>query len=154
MSGLSVAKLKRLHAIRPGSPTPLGAMLKYDLLIDAIAFQTGIAASSLRSDRSLAFQAFKQCYGGSPILADIFGIPDLFYIPETPWRPTIPIAIRMFVYERDGFTCVACGVTDQLSLDHIMPYSRGGPDTMENLRCLCRRCNSRKNARTPEECGF
>ncbi len=36
--------------------------------------------------------------------------------------------------------------TGDLSLDHIYPWSLGGPDTVENLRVLCRSCNSRKGA--------
>lgn len=43
--------------------------------------------------------------------------------------------------ERDGHACVFCGATDQLSLDHIVRYRDGGPDTVENLRVLCMPCN-------------
>jgi hypothetical protein len=60
-----------------------------------------------------------------------------------------PIAaeVRSFVYERDGHRCVECLTTDDLTLDHIWPWSRGGSDEPENLRTLCRPCNSRKGAR-------
>ena len=61
-----------------------------------------------------------------------------------PVRPTIPQATRRFVYERDGHQCVTCGSIEDLTLDHIIPYSVGGPDTTENLRTLCRPCNSRR----------
>lgn len=62
-------------------------------------------------------------------------------------RRHISDVLRMAVYERDGFTCLHCGGTENLSLDHIHPYSRGGEDTIENLQTLCRSCNSRKGAR-------
>jgi 5-methylcytosine-specific restriction endonuclease McrA len=62
-------------------------------------------------------------------------------------RPAIPRALRGEVYERDGHACVECGTTQALSLDHIYPFSLGGPDTLDNLRTLCRSCNSRKGAR-------
>jgi 5-methylcytosine-specific restriction endonuclease McrA len=42
--------------------------------------------------------------------------------------------------------CVECGATSELSLDHIYPHSLGGEDTIENLRTLCKPCNSRKGA--------
>lgn len=66
---------------------------------------------------------------------------------RTEYRAKIPAWLREAVYERDGYACVECGATDDLSLDHIHPWSLGGPDTFENLRTLCRPCNSRKGAR-------
>ena len=65
-------------------------------------------------------------------------------------RPHIPTAVRQTVMERDEFTCQECGSNEDLALDHIYPYSLGGADTPENLRVLCRPCNSRKGASVPE----
>jgi hypothetical protein len=62
-------------------------------------------------------------------------------------RAYIPRAVRHLVYERDEYRCVHCGDTEQLSLDHIIPWALGGGDDPENLRTLCRQCNSRKGAR-------
>lgn len=54
---------------------------------------------------------------------------------------------RERIYARDGHQCVECGVTDDLTLDHIHPRARAGGDGDDNLRTLCRPCNSRKGAR-------
>lgn len=62
-------------------------------------------------------------------------------------RAAIPTLVQARVYARDDFTCQKCGATEDLTLDHIKPWSLGGPDTVENLRVLCRPCNSRKGAR-------
>ena len=62
-------------------------------------------------------------------------------------RAYIPDRLRQAVYNRDGRRCLRCGTTNDLSLDHIHPWSLGGRDTFENLQTLCRRCNSRKGAR-------
>lgn len=62
-------------------------------------------------------------------------------------RAPIPKETRDEVYARDGYACVKCGATDDLTLDHIHPWSLGGPDTADNLRVLCRSCNSRKSNR-------
>jgi 5-methylcytosine-specific restriction endonuclease McrA len=51
------------------------------------------------------------------------------------------------VFARDGHTCVHCGTSEQLTVDHVWPHSRGGSDDMENLQTLCHSCNSKKGAR-------
>ena len=61
-------------------------------------------------------------------------------------RPEIPAQVRRAVFARDGRACVECFSADDLTLDHIFPWSLGGPDSAENLRVLCRPCNSSKGA--------
>ncbi len=51
------------------------------------------------------------------------------------------------VFERDAYRCVTCGDHMDLCCDHIIPESKGGPTTFENLQAMCRPCNSRKGAR-------
>ena len=63
---------------------------------------------------------------------------------QMPW---ISRQTRRRIYVRDGHACVECGATDDLTLDHTHPRSRGGGHGDENLRTLCRSCNSRKGAR-------
>lgn len=60
-------------------------------------------------------------------------------------RAAIPARRREAIYERDGYQCVWCGQTENLSLDHIVPVSKGGGDERSNLQTLCRSCNSRKH---------
>jgi hypothetical protein len=62
-------------------------------------------------------------------------------------RAPITTEVRQHVYERDGFSCVECASREDLTLDHIWPWSRGGTDEPSNLRALCRSCNSRKGAK-------
>lgn len=73
--------------------------------------------------------------------------PNTVYVGGSTGRPHIPTRIRRAVMERDGRRCKECASPDDLSLDHIIPFSLGGPDTEENLRVLCRPCNSRKGNR-------
>ncbi len=61
---------------------------------------------------------------------------------------------RRNVFARDGHQCQYCGRTppsQQLSMDHVLPRSRGGETNWENVVCCCLRCNSRKGGRTPQE---
>ncbi len=62
-------------------------------------------------------------------------------------RESIAEPLRQKIYMRDGFICCDCGTSDDLTLDHIYPWSLGGSDSETNLRTLCRSCNSRKGAR-------
>jgi hypothetical protein len=54
----------------------------------------------------------------------------------------IPKQIRLKILARDGNKCVQCGETNDLTIDHIIPKSCGGDHSEENLRTLCRPCNS------------
>ena len=58
---------------------------------------------------------------------------------------------RKNVMRRDRFRCQYCGSREKLTVDHVMPKSRGGKDTWENLVTACTPCNNRKGSRTPEE---
>jgi len=61
---------------------------------------------------------------------------------------------RHTVLARDGHRCQYCGrrmPTSQLSMDHVIPRSRGGQTTWDNVVCACLGCNVRKGGRTPKE---
>ena len=57
---------------------------------------------------------------------------------------------KMLVEDR-GCSCIYCGSTDSLEWDHIIPLSRGGPDTPDNLVRACASCNRSKGAKTISE---
>ncbi len=62
---------------------------------------------------------------------------------------------RKNILVRDSFQCQYCGKTDlPLTIDHIVPRSRCGEDSWENLITACPRCNSKKGNRTPREAGM
>ena len=58
---------------------------------------------------------------------------------------------RRNVLRRDSHRCQYCGSKDRLTLDHVVPKSRGGPDAWDNLVAACVPCNNRKGNKTPEE---
>jgi 5-methylcytosine-specific restriction endonuclease McrA len=64
---------------------------------------------------------------------------------------------RRNVFLRDENRCQYCSgkfSTNDLSLDHVIPRSRGGKTTWENIVSACLRCNVRKGGRTPQEAGM
>ncbi|MCC6683354.1 MAG: HNH endonuclease [Phycisphaeraceae bacterium] len=61
---------------------------------------------------------------------------------------------RRNIFARDENRCQYCGdkfPTSELSLDHVIPRSRGGASSWDNLVCCCVRCNARKGGRTPRQ---
>jgi len=62
---------------------------------------------------------------------------------------------RRNILRRDRYTCQYCGRQGgELTVDHVLPRSRGGRSTWENLVAACRSCNLKKGDRTPEEAGM
>lgn len=64
---------------------------------------------------------------------------------------SVPEPLRWAVWERDGFRCRKCGIRQFLTIDHIVPRSRGGSTTLDNLQTLCAGCNMEKGNWTQQE---
>jgi 5-methylcytosine-specific restriction endonuclease McrA len=58
---------------------------------------------------------------------------------------------RRALFARDGWRCVYCGSTGRLTLDHVVPRSRGGDSVWENVVTSCAPCNMRKGNRLLHE---
>ena len=62
-----------------------------------------------------------------------------------------PAFTRFNVFLRDRFTCQYCGTREDLTFDHLVPRSKGGQTTWENVVAACSPCNLRKGDRLPSE---
>lgn len=62
-------------------------------------------------------------------------------------RERIPLDVKSYIWQRDGGACVRCGSEEQLEFGHIIPWSKGGSDSEENLQILCLTCNRREGNR-------
>jgi len=61
---------------------------------------------------------------------------------------------RKNILKRDGFKCVYCGNTSNLTIDHIVPKSKGGKSSWENLVAACIDCNNKKDDKFLHEIGM
>ena len=84
-----------------------------------------------------------------------FKIPSVIVLQRVvKYRLTTPTCSRKGVFQRDQNICQYCSkkFTDkELTLDHMLPKSRGGQNTWENLVSACKKCNQKKGDRTPIE---
>jgi 5-methylcytosine-specific restriction endonuclease McrA len=61
---------------------------------------------------------------------------------------------RRAVFARDDWTCQYCGARSNLTVDHVVPRSRGGPSSWENIVASCAPCNRRKGDRLAAQVGM
>jgi len=85
-----------------------------------------------------------------------FRLPEIImlekYIP-LPYIDLVPS--RKNIYLRDNHTCQYCGKKGiNLTVDHVIPRSRGGGETWGNMVASCARCNNRKGDKTVEDAGL
>jgi 5-methylcytosine-specific restriction endonuclease McrA len=85
----------------------------------------------------------------------VFPVPSvvrLTHFVRVPFRTRVPLS-RRAVFARDGHRCQYCGRSAE-NLDHVLPRSRGGTHTWDNVVASCRPCNARKEDRLPQEAGL
>jgi CO dehydrogenase/acetyl-CoA synthase alpha subunit len=61
---------------------------------------------------------------------------------------------RNMIHKRDNYQCNYCGCKENLTIDHIIPSSRGGDNSWLNLTTCCVSCNGKKGNRTPGEANM
>ena len=66
-------------------------------------------------------------------------------------RLPINSSLRKLIFERDFYRCINCGTHKSISIDHIVPVSKGGGNEIKNLQTLCTTCNSSKGNKSMTE---
>lgn len=73
------------------------------------------------------------------------------HIPRDPHRRRIT---RRAVFARDDWTCQYCGARSNLTVDHVVPRSKGGGSSWDNIVASCAPCNRRKGNSLPRQVGM
>lgn len=81
-------------------------------------------------------------------------LPSVVCLKEYVKPARQPAFTRFNVFLRDRFSCQYCTNGDDLTFDHVVPRSRGGKTTWENVVTACSPCNLRKGGRLPHQCGM
>jgi len=113
-----------------------------------------------------AYKGFSLVFSGraqvvenySQLACALFYFPSVIVLKKYIRKGGIQVTpSRKTVFFRDNYNCQYCGnkfMKHQLTLDHVIPKSRGGPKTWENLVACCVSCNQRKGDRTPPEASM
>ena len=91
----------------------------------------------------------KHVNSGKYILPQVIKLRD--YVP-IPYNGVV--FTRKNVFLRDNYICQYCKKGNNLTIDHIVPTSRGGEDAWENVVTCCVRCNNKKGDKLPEEASM
>jgi 5-methylcytosine-specific restriction endonuclease McrA len=121
----------------------------------------GGSAVAVEGGELYDFPAWRELPAGErPGLAVVGGqlrVPRVLHLLRYDRTPRTLVRLsRRNLMLRDDFQCQYCGRRPplrDLNIDHIVPRSRGGADSWDNLVTACRSCNLRKGSRTPEEAG-
>ena len=89
-------------------------------------------------------------------VSQLIPVPSVIRLVYMVKRPLVRRRLsRRAIFYRDGFKCQYCGgESKDLTLDHILPRSRGGPHVWENVVSACIPCNHRKAGLTPKEANM
>jgi 5-methylcytosine-specific restriction endonuclease McrA len=110
----------------------------------------------LLQEKAEVIEATEQRLRAQSLFLDIPLVIRLVRYIKIPRRLRLPCS-RRGVLTRDRETCQYCGIQpgrSQLTVDHVLPRSRNGQTTWENVVTACRECNHRKGGRTPDEANM
>jgi len=89
-----------------------------------------------------------KCVDGSfikiPLVMKLIKVIRMLYKNRVPFT-------KKNIFIRDRFKCQYCGSNNELTIDHVIPVSKGGKSSFENCVSACKPCNNKKNDRTPSE---
>lgn len=89
-------------------------------------------------------------------VSSVYKVPRIIRLLYKTAKRYIPVIrySRKNIHSRDNHSCQYCGSSQNLTIDHVMPVSRGGKSNWENTVTACLKCNNKKGNKTPAEAGM
>ena len=148
---------RRDHPATPLTPVPARATAAATLLLNATYEPLCVVSSRRAIVLVLAEKAVSVDSSAEEVHAESVSLPVPVVVRLTryvrvPYPAQVPLS-RRAVFHRDASTCVYCGGS-ATSIDHVVPRSRGGTHTWDNVVAACRRCNHTKADRSLAELGW
>ena len=141
----------------PRLPVPSSGTTAATLLLNA-TYEPLCVVSSRRAivlvlaDKAVPVDASAEVVHAERVSLAVPVVVRLTRFVRVPYPAQVPLS-RRAVFTRDGQTCVYCG-SSATSIDHVVPRSRGGTHTWDNVVAACRRCNHTKADRSLAELGW
>lgn len=123
----------------------LDGVIDYIRAMSANATLPEVKLTAEPDRRSVPASAAEYAASGTGAIIDPTIMPRVE--PIKPRREAIPRLVQREVWQRDGGRCVECSTRERLCFDHIVPFSKGGGNSVRNLQLLCEGCNLSKNNR-------
>ncbi len=141
----------------PLSPAPCRGTAAATLLLNA-TFEPLCVVSSRRAivlvlaEKAVSVDSSPDVVHAESVAVPVPVVARLTRYVRVPYPTQVPLS-RRAVFTRDGQICVYCGGS-ATSIDHVVPRSRGGTHTWDNVVAACRRCNHTKADRSLAELGW
>jgi 5-methylcytosine-specific restriction endonuclease McrA len=139
------------------TPVPAWSTAAATLLLNA-TYEPLCVVSSRRAivlvlaDKAVSVHSAPEEVHAETVVLPVPVVARLTRYVRVPYPAQVPLS-RRAVFHRDASTCVYCG-SSATSIDHVVPRSRGGTHTWDNVVAACRRCNHTKADRSLAELGW
>ncbi|MEU2092291.1 TerD family protein [Nocardia beijingensis] len=141
--GRIIASNKKLRFVGPGA----GSELPWAKIMSVTSEYGNVIVSATTARGGGTYQVHDPEWVAAVLEGALRVAKRLVLPPGQRDSRSIPPHVRAEVYQRDGGKCCQCGAIHYLEFDHVIPLSRGGATSVNNLQILCRRCNLEKGAR-------
>ena len=144
-------------SLAPHAPAPPTSTTGATLLLNA-TYEPLCVVSSRRAivlvlaDKAVSVHSAPEEVHAETVTLAVPVVVRLTRYVRVPYPAQVPLS-RRAVFHRDASTCVYCGGS-ATSIDHVVPRSRGGTHTWDNVVAACRRCNHTKADRSLAEMGW